>query len=191
MSDPIHRPALPIGETRYYALREHNTEHLASGALFDTEDQQHRYALWRIWNTASYGWCTFIGLNPSTADEREDDPTIRRCIGFALRWGYGGIVMLNAFSFRATDPIRLRLADNPSGDPIHRRILRHYAMLGSNIGGIVVAAWGVHGALDLRGDAVAQDLREAGVTLYCFGTTRDGYPKHPLYLSNTTKLREF
>src|SRR5688572_12557148 len=73
-----------------------------SGARF-SECGTYRYVLWRQWNEVN-GDVAFVGLNPSTADDEKDDPTIRRCIGFAKRWGYGGVVMLNLFAYRATRP---------------------------------------------------------------------------------------
>ncbi len=76
-----------------------------SGAVF-AEERTHRLYLWRRWSTEK-PWLMFIGLNPSTADERLNDPTIRRCIGFAERWGYGGMFMCNVFSLVSTDPKKL------------------------------------------------------------------------------------
>jgi hypothetical protein len=75
---------------------------LGMGAEF-SDCGTYRYALWRTWNALQPG-VLFVGLNPSTADATTDDPTIRRCIGFAKRWGYGGITMANVFAYRATDP---------------------------------------------------------------------------------------
>ena len=72
-------------------------------------DKVYRYELWRIWDEA-LPVCMFIGLNPSTADETVDDPTIRRCINFAKEWGYGQLVMTNLFAFRATKPAEMMRA---------------------------------------------------------------------------------
>jgi len=97
------------------------TNEVVSGATFST-DRVYRYALWRVWDAALPSFVV-IGLNPSTADETENDPTIRRCIGFAKREGCGGLVMLNLFAVRATDP-RVMMAhpepigpDNPPETP--------------------------------------------------------------------------
>ena len=74
-----------------------------SDALF-SEDRIYRYALWRTWDE-SLPKALFIGLNPSTADEIQDDPTIRRCIRYSMDWGYGGYIMGNIFGYRSTDPL--------------------------------------------------------------------------------------
>lgn len=67
-------------------------------------DRVYRYHLWRRLKREGCGSVAFIGLNPSTADEQKDDPTVRRCIGFARAWGYDRVEMLNLFAFRAKDP---------------------------------------------------------------------------------------
>ena len=86
---------------------------LFSDAFF-SKDRLYRYALWRIWDN-ELPKVLFIGLNPSTADEVKDDPTIRRCIRYALDWGYGGYLMGNIFAYRSTDPKQLKIIDNPIG----------------------------------------------------------------------------
>lgn len=153
------------------------------GAQF-SECRTYRYALWRRWN-ADDSDVGFIGLNPSTADEAKDDPTIRRCIGFAKAWGYGGVVMLNLFAFRATEPADMKVATDPVG-PMNDHILREYA----EVCGRLIAAWGVHGEFQRRDLWVAR-LNRVGIgrkTPYvgdlfeCLGTTKDGFPRHPLYV---------
>jgi hypothetical protein len=149
----------------------------STGAYF-APGMQHRYSLWRIWNPALPRFA-LIGLNPSTADELVNDPTVRRCIGFAERDGFGGLIMLNLFAFRATDPKEMFAARDPVG-------ARNDAVLdavASQIPG-TVAAWGVHGAHTGRGAAVLTRLRG----LRCFGVTKHGHPKHPLYLPGSTRL---
>lgn len=141
----------------------------------------YRYSLTRRWGTRPH--VLFIGLNPSTADETQDDPTIRRCIGFAERWGYGGLVMANLFAFRATDPKAMLTAPDPVG-PENDDWLRQ---LGDECER-VLAAWGAHGRHMGRGAAVMRLLGNEGRRLiYCLGTTRVGYPKHPLYLRADTQ----
>lgn len=115
----------------------------------------------------------FIGLNPSTADEIHNDPTVTRCIRFARGWGFSKLHMTNIFAYRSTDPAALKCADDPVG-PLNDSAL----VALSEISEIVVAAWGVHGGLLGRGNYV----RDLIPNLYCLGTTRDGYPRHPLYL---------
>jgi hypothetical protein len=120
----------------------------------------------------------FIGLNPSTANELEDDPTIRRCMKFAHSWGYGSLVMANLFAFRSTDPENLTTAPDPIG-PENDRFLSTL----SSEAGIIVAGWGVNGTLMDRAEHVLNLLRQAGKEIHCLGVTKHGLPRHPLYLS--------
>lgn len=132
-----------------------------------------RYALWRRW--ASSPPAMFVGLNPSTADETQDDPTIRRCIRFARDWGYGGLVMTNLFAFRSTDPRQLNTAEDPIGPANDAALVAAAASAG-----VVVAAWGVHGTHNGR----AQDVIDRGLlgSFTVLGLTADGHPRHPLYM---------
>lgn len=115
----------------------------------------------------------FVGLNPSTADETLDDPTIRRCVGFAKDWGYSGLCMTNLFAFRATDPAKMLAAPDPVG-PDNDKVLQELAQNA----GVVVAAWGTHGA-HLKRDAHVRSLLPR---LHCLWLTKAGFPGHPLYL---------
>lgn len=135
----------------------------------------YRYTLSRCWDPPKPS-CAFVMLNPSTADATQDDPTIRRCIGFAKAWGYGGVDVLNLFALRATDPSALRSHPDPIG-PDNDEYLR------SLRGRFVVAAWGVHGALNGRGEAVRKML---GDRLAVLGLTKDGHPRHPLFVRGDT-----
>jgi hypothetical protein len=135
-------------------------------------DRRHRYTLWREW-IGGNGYAMFVGLNPSTADEVQDDPTIRRCIAYAKRWGYAGYCMTNIFAFRATDPRVMFAAPDPIGAEND-----HYLVECAKGAGIVVAAWGAHGAYMNRGAAVAQLLPD----LHYLRLTKGGFPGHPLYL---------
>ena len=146
---------------------------MKTGAFF-SEDRKYRYLLTREWGKEPK--LGLIALNPSTADETKDDPTIRRCIGFAKSWGYGGLLMGNIFAYRSTDPKGLLTIGDPIGpendgwlDYIKRK------------SGLTVAAWGVHGHLMGRGEVVRRNLRR----LYVLGLTKEGFPKHPLYLPKT------
>ena len=140
------------------------------GAVF-SPCRTYRYALHRKWGQ---GACAlFIGLNPSTADEKRNDPTIRRCIGFARSWGYDGLVMANLFAFRATQPADMKLAADPVG-PDNDATLCQLA----KDAGVVVAAWGAHGAHLDRGAQVRAMLPG----LHHLRLTKDGHPGHPLYL---------
>jgi len=148
-----------------------------SGARF-SEDRKYRYALWRSWDEEK-GHCMFIGLNPSTADETLDDPTVRRCIGFAKRWDYGGIYMLNIFALRSTDPKVLKDHLDPIG-PNNMESLKMYHSAAWK----TVACWGNHGKLNGMDGIVKDALRN----MWCFGLTGEYQPKHPLYLKGDSKL---
>lgn len=137
-------------------------------------DRRYRYVLWRVWeNHGAPRYCAFVGLNPSTADESTDDPTIRRCVGFAKAWQFDALAMLNLFAFRATDPQDMRAADDPVGDD-------NDSWLAKIAGGasIVVAAWGAHGSHLNR----ASIVRASIPNLHCLRLTKNGHPAHPLYL---------
>jgi hypothetical protein len=154
-------------------------------AIF-SEDRVHRYVLVRYTEHSqaarrpSFALRTvaFIGLNPSTADEVTNDPTVRRCISYATRWDFERMVMLNVFAYRSTDPRKLKTLplDEAVGPENDRHLLRH-ALLSD----LVVCAWGAHAALGSRGEVVRAKL-DARVPLYVLGLTKDGHPKHPLYL---------
>ena len=145
-----------------------------SGAVF-AEDRTHRLYLWRRWNN-NLPWIMFIGLNPSTADERLNDATVRRCIGFADRWGFGGLFMCNVFTLVSTDPKRLN-SSTPLvvGADLAMRVVRDRCQE-------AVAAWGGL-IVKVRGSESRVDLIKTDLSpLYCLGTTKQGYPRHPLYL---------
>lgn len=146
----------------------------------------YRYALTRRWNPAVEG-VAFCMLNPSTADALADDPTIRRCVGFAKAWGYGALLVVNLFGLRATNPDELYTHPDPVG-PDNNAVLTEWA---ERIGGPIVAAWGVHGRHLDRGRQVTALLRQHGARVMCLGTTKDGHPRHPLYLRADTLLTEF
>lgn len=155
-----------------------------SGATF-SPCRRYRFTLWRTWEP-KFEPVAFIGLNPSTADEDVDDPTIRRCVDFAKRWGGGGLVMLNLFGWRSTDPKGLHTAVDPIGDgndDAIRRTVRSARL--------VVAAWGFHGSLDARDVAVRELVKGEGVRLWRLGTTKDGHPRHPLYMPAETLPEEW
>ena len=117
-----------------------------------SSDRVYRYSLSRIWEPTKHP-LAFIGLNPSTADETEDDPTIRRCMGFARDGGYGGVLMLNLFAFRSTKPKGLLDAEDPVGPQNDAVLLRATEGLP-----VVVCAWGTNGVLFERNRAVLQLL---------------------------------
>ena len=147
-----------------------------SEAIF-SPDRVYRYDLRRYWANGS-GYAMFIGLNPSTADETQDDPTVRRCIRFAQDWGFGGLCMANIFAFRATQPEDMKSAPDPIGPE------NNFYLVQSALGaGVVVAAWGVHGTYLNRCDWVRKLLPN----LHYLRLTKDGHPGHPLYLPANLK----
>ena len=143
-----------------------------------------RYTLWRHFKPDPQWLVAFIGLNPSTADETEDDPTVRRCIGFARDWGFDGMVMLNLFGFRATDPKVMKAAADPVG-PLNNEAI---ALTTANVA-LTVCCWGTHGAFGGRDRWVSERMLHG--KLKCFGLTKGGQPRHPLYLAKSTKLVDF
>lgn len=118
----------------------------------------------------------FVMLNPSTADARFDDPTIRRCLGFARAWGYNRLLVGNLFALRATDPAALLVDPDPVGPDND-----DWLALLAERAHMIVAAWGAHPIARERGPIVLDLLRSQAPT-YILGLTKDGAPKHPLYL---------
>jgi len=137
-----------------------------------TNDGLYRYRLTRTWDVEK-PTLAFIMLNPSTADATTDDPTIRRCLGYAEDWGYGRLVVGNLFAYRTSDPSELRDHESPVG-PENDRHLREIASEADR----VVAAWGTDGDLYDREREVCNLL---DVDLYALNTTKHGHPNHPLY----------
>ncbi len=155
-------------------------EKLETGAEL-SECRTYRYALWRIWDN-NKPKVMFIGLNPSTADENTDDKTITRCTNFAKSWGYGGFYMTNLFAYRSTDKSKLPLVENPIGDDNDLYIAK-YAKLADK----TVAAWGNDGVF-LERSAIVSNLI---APLFCLEVNQTGEPKHPLYVSSDTTLKEY
>lgn len=151
-------------------------------AIFNAT-QTHRYTLYRHIRPAGKirpfdgDTVTFIGLNPSTATETIDDPTIRRCKRFAADWGFKQMWMTNIFAYRSTDPYRLMTATDPVGQYNDFFIL-HCCQRSQ----LVVAAWGNHGIYQNRAAAVKRLLADNNVTIRAFQVTSKGQPKHPLYM---------
>lgn len=152
-----------------------------SGAVF-VDGRRHRLYLWRRWDPTGT-MAMFIGLNPSTANEEQNDPTVRRCIEFAKRWGYGGMFMCNAFTLVSTDPKGLEADPEPllRGANLALRVLRQRSA-------VAVAAWGNLIEKVRAGKAQTERLRRELAPLHCFGTTKLGHPRHPLYLAYSTEL---
>lgn len=139
--------------------------------------EAYRYALTRVWDAAG-DKVAFVMLNPSTATEVQNDPTVERCERRARALGFGAFRVVNIFAYRATDPKVMRVQPDPVGPGNDAAILA-----AAQWADRVVCAWGSHGAHMDRGVAVEAVLRAAGLPLFQLGLTKAGQPKHPLYIS--------
>ena len=154
-----------------------------SGAAF-SRCRRWRYLLWRRWD-ARRPVANFLMLNPSTADEVQLDPSCTRARNYAECWGFGGVLVTNIFGWRATDPEQMKAARDPVGRGNDAAILR-----AARDAGVVVCAWGNHGAHLGRAEKVVKQLRSAGVRLHFLKINGSGQPAHPLYLpGNLDPLR--
>jgi len=162
-----------------------------------SDDRVYRYVLWRDWmddvleleeregnNSAKYAM--FIGLNPSTADSTNDDPTIRKCVGFAKRWGYGALCMCNLFACRARHPKDMRKAIDPVGDDNFYHISKC-----ASEAGIIIAAWGNNGGFMKQNLNVSAGLASLRIKLKCLLKTDLGFPEHPLFVPYETQPIDF
>ncbi|WP_068296109.1 DUF1643 domain-containing protein [Pararhodobacter sp. CCB-MM2] len=136
-----------------------------------------RYTLTRTWDPAGRK-VLFVMLNPSTATEVQNDPTVERCERRARALGYGSFRVCNIFAYRATDPKVMRAQTDPVGPANDAAILA-----GADWADTVVCAWGTHGAHKGRGAEVESLLRATGKPLYHLGISKEGHPKHPLYIA--------
>lgn len=134
----------------------------------------YRYCLTRVWRPGGKR-VLFILLNPSTADHRTDDPTLRRGMAYARAWGYGGLVYCNLFAYRTPSPQEMKKAEDPVG-PDNDYYIAEEAQRAE----MVVAAWGAHGGHRRRDEHVLSVLAE--VDLYALKETKGGHPGHILYL---------
>lgn len=155
--------------------RSHTKGDAPSTAVY-SDCECYRYSLTRIWAPEGRR-VMFVMLNPSTATEVVNDPTIERCERRARHLGFGAFRVTNIFAFRATDPRDLRRAAEPVGPQNDQAIVK-----GARWADEIIAAWGVHGAHKGRGVATAQMLVAQGTPLFHLGLSKHGHPKHPLYL---------
>lgn len=139
--------------------------------------ERYRYALTRVWDGAG-GKVAFVMLNPSTATEIQNDPTVERCERRARTLGFGGFRVTNIFAWRDTDPRRMRVATDPVGPHNDESILDAAAWADQ-----IICAWGTHGAHLARGPQVQSMLRQTGRPLFHLGLSKAGHPKHPLYIA--------
>lgn len=160
-------------------VRQHSENGRDSKAVYSA-CETYRYALTRTW-AADQPRLLYIMLNPSKATELANDPTIERCERRAHALGYGGFRVCNLFALRETDPARLKKAPHPVGPDNTDQLRAALAWTDD-----VLCAWGVHGAHQNQGDAVANLVRNASRPVLCLGVTKDGHPRHPLYISYKT-----
>ena len=151
-------------------------------------DSKYRYLLTR---RTGFGEkvVNFVMLNPSTAGAIKNDPTVRRCMGFANSWDCGWLYITNLSPLRATDPRDLRKAGPEPADVLEENLRTILETARSS--DMVLVSWGAHGEAEGRAERVLAALREAGQEVHCLGTTKEGQPLHPLYLGAVTKPRPF
>ncbi|MBS4020097.1 MAG: DUF1643 domain-containing protein [Dechloromonas sp.] len=147
-----------------------------SGAQFSACNR-YRYRLWRIWDESRKP-LVMVMLNPSMANADQNDPTVERCQRRALKMGFGGLRVVNIFALVSTDPAALYQVDDPVGPDNDAAILEAV-----RDAGMVICAWGTHGAHVDRAREVVALLRQAGVSPYCLAINGDKSPKHPLYIA--------
>ena len=154
---------------------------MRGSATFDRTGR-YRYRLARRWGA---GPCiAFVMLNPSAADAAKDDPTVRRCLGFARRWGFGALEVVNLFAYRAADPRELARERNPVGPENDRSVAR--ALRRARL---IVLAWGASRLARRRAGAVIALVGDRPA--YCLGRTKTGMPRHPLYLRASIRPTRF
>lgn len=154
---------------------------MESGAVL-SKDGRYRYSLTRIWDPEKPRVC-FVMLNPSSADAEQNDPTIKRCIRFAESWGYGAIEVVNLYAFRTHLPELLAAEPEPCGPDNDAYILK--AVQNAQM---IIAAWGVHGHEGPLRRAVGSLINRE---VYCLGTTKNGAPRHPLYVHSSALVLPF
>jgi hypothetical protein len=162
-----------------------NTNLLGHGVAVFDRARSYRYLLTRIWDDHEHPllWCM---LNPSTANAFDLDPTISRCLNRTKRAGYGGLIVVNLFALRATNPRRLRGHPDPVG-PLNDQFIDVYTRIWPRL----ICAWGGGGLYQDRAAIVRRRLLEAGVSLVCLGTTSKRQPRHPLYLPASADFQEY
>ncbi|MEM9551865.1 MAG: DUF1643 domain-containing protein [Pseudomonadota bacterium] len=158
--------------------RTHTKGDAPSTAIY-SDCERYRYSLTRVWDPGG-DKVMFVMLNPSTATEVQNDPTVERCERRARTLGYGSFQVTNIFAWRDTDPRQMRKAKDPVGPANDDAILA-----GADWADRIVAAWGTHGEHLDRGPQVEAMLRKAGHNLFQLGVSKSGHPKHPLYISYT------
>jgi hypothetical protein len=159
--------------------RAHQKGDAASVAVY-SDCERYRYLLTRVWEPGG-AQALFVMLNPSTATEAQNDPTVERCERRARALGFGAFRVCNIFAWRDTDPKAMRRAADPVG-PENDAAIRESCFWADTI----ICAWGTHGAHLGRGKAVENLMRATGRPLHHLGLTQEGHPRHPLYIGYGT-----
>lgn len=157
-------------------ITRHHLKGDAESVAEYSDCERYRYTLTRLWDPGG-ARALFIMLNPSTATEVQNDPTVERCERRARALGFGAFRVLNIFAWRATDPREMRAAPDPVGPENDKAIVESLDWADR-----VICAWGVHGEHLGRGPQVERMLRAAGADLHHLGLSKEGHPKHPLYI---------
>lgn len=155
-----------------------------SGAAWST-DMKYRFDLWRQWDSHKIRMA-FVMLNPSTADDVKNDPTVARCQRRALRLGAGSFHVVNLFALRSTDPSVLYKAEDPIGSHNDQYILKV-----AELADLIVCSWGTRGNLKGRADQVRAILEPHRRKLRHLGLTANGEPTHPLYIPYDAELQVY
>ncbi len=159
-------------------IERHHTKGDAASVALYSDCERYRYALTREWGPGERA--LFVMLNPSTATEVQNDPTVERCERRSRALGFGGFRVTNIFAWRDTDPRKMRAAAVPVGPENDTTILDGAAWANR-----IICAWGTHGAHLGRGAQVEALLRASTLPLHHLGLTKEGHPKHPLYIAYT------
>ena len=153
----------------------------ANSIAIYSDCERYRYALTRVWKFEA-SRLVFVMLNPSTATEVQNDPTVERCERRARTLGFGSLQVTNIFAWRDTDPKKMRTAKDPIGPDNDKTIMEACSW-----GDQIIAAWGTHGAHLGRGVQVKQILRSSDKPVFHLGISKGGHPKHPLYIAYSQK----
>lgn len=150
--------------------------------------ESYRYALERRWSDGGK-FLVMIMLNPSTATEAQNDPTVARCERRARMWGFDGLLVLNIFAYRATDPQDMKAAADPVGPLNDLTIMDAITGVAMNPASQILCGWGTHGNHTGRADKVLAMIAARGITPLALSWTKDGHPQHPLYIGYNRKPR--
>lgn len=149
----------------------------------------HRYYLSRLWEP-KHSKLLFIGLNPSKADDVDNDPTVTRLVNFSKSWGFGGFYITNLYSFISPDPDEMIKWYYSRTSKMQRALYKEnmeYALRYARLCSMVVFCWGASNPQQEIANKYIRTFRQA----YCFGVTKEGHPKHPLYLASNTQLVKY